>query len=465
MSKNKNILVLISLFMVLQAGCQKVNDRLVRQQHAGVFSESLASETNDVLSMKQTYGLNDCVSIALQNNLEIRISKIQEEVSKLERKVAFANFLPVVNLDYSETRWNRTPMTKFGGAAAATHDRAIKDVTWQMQLSVFDPQTWFLYEMYKRGEELTKIVSQYTRQTIILDVIVNYYHCLSLQEQQLSLESQLRSAQGLQSEIESLYNEGLVTEWQLQQTQLNVLARQIDVNEVCYASRQAKGDLMFSLGLSPLVDIELVSEQPLQMPDASIEELVYTSLVQNPGLFISDKQIQIEKEKVKIALAGFLPKLSIFAGRTNTSDSFQVFQNFWTYGLSGTLPIFNGFANINEYKAAKERQKIAFVEREQQTLVLMLEVYKSYLNLENAKEMSMLTQKAFDTASKHFEETNEKWKEGLVSSSELLGVIAEKDNAQMDLMTSKYQLQVSIAVLNNLMGQNNSPSEALYGKQ
>ncbi|MCE5341880.1 MAG: TolC family protein [Planctomycetaceae bacterium] len=465
MNRNKNILFVISLLVIFQAGCQKVNDRLVRQEHAGAFSASLKSETNDVLSMKPAYGLNDCVSIALQNNLEIRISAIEEKISGLERKVAFANFLPVINLDYSETRWNRTPMTKFGGAAAATHDRAIKDVTWQMQLSVFDPQTWFLYEMYKRGEELTKIVSQYTRQTIILDVIVNYYHCLSLQEMQLALESQLSSTQGLQSEIESLYNEGLVTDWQLQQAQLNVLARQIDVNEARYAVQQAKGDLMFSLGLSPLADINLIPEQPLQMPDAPVEELVYTAMLQNPGLFISDKQIQIEKEKVKIALAGFLPKLAIFAGRTNTSDSFQVFQNFWTYGLSGTLPIFNGFANINEYKAAKERQKVAFIEREQQTLVLMLEVYKAYLNLENAKEMSVLTLKAFDTASKHFEETNEKWKEGLVVSSELLEVTAEKDNAQMDLMTSKYQLQVSIAVLNNLMGQNNSPSEALYGKQ
>ncbi len=464
MNRNKYIAFAICLLLILQTGCQKVNDRLVRQEHTASFRSSIASETNDVLSMKPAYGLNDCISIALQNNLKMRISKIDEDISTLERKISFANFLPVVNLDYSQTRWNRTPKTRIGGATAATHDKTIRDITWQMQLSVFDPQTWFMYEMFKRGEELTKIVTQYTRQTIILDVIVNYYHCLSLQEMQSALESQLRSAQSLQTEIEAMYTEGLVTEWQVQQSQLNVMVRQIDVNEMRYAVQQAKGDLLFSLGLSPLAEIELISEQPLDVPDMAVDELIYTAMLQNPSLFISDKKIQIEKEKVKIALAGFLPKLSVFAGRTNTSDSFQVYQNFWTYGLVGSLPIFNGFANINEYKAAKERQKLAVVERQQQALVLMLEVYKAYLNFENARETSALAQKSLDTALKHFDETNEKWKEGLVLSSELYAVTAEKDNAQMDLMTSKYQLQVSIAVLKNLMGQNDVPSEAIYGK-
>ena len=187
--------------------------------------------------------------------------------------------------------------------------------------------------------------------------------------------------------------------------------------------------------------------------------MVYKALIENPQLQIADRQVAIEKEKVKVALAAFLPRLTIFANRGNTSDSFQLYQDFWTFGLTGTMAIFNGFANINEYKAAKERKKAAFIEREQETLTLILEVFKAYLNLQNAKDQAMLAQKSFDAASKHFDEINEKWKEGLVQSSEMLNVLAEKDNAQMELMNSNFNLQVCIATLQNAMGITEIPDK------
>jgi hypothetical protein len=52
----------------------------------------------------------------------------------------------------------------------------------------------------------------------------------------------------------------------------------------------------------------------------------------------------------------------------------------------------------------------------------------------------------------HFEEVNEKWKQGIVPGSEMLAVLAEKNTAQTELMSSNFFLQVSIATLQNVMG-------------
>ncbi|MCK4914344.1 MAG: TolC family protein, partial [Planctomycetes bacterium] len=169
-------------------------------------------------------------------------------------------------------------------------------------------------------------------------------------------------------------------------------------------------------------------------------------------LSIADRNIAIEKEKVKVALAGFLPRLVGFANRTHSSDSFLLYDNFWTYGLAGTMSVFNGFATINEYKAAKEHKKEAFIEREQRMLVLMLEVVKAHLNLEDSKRQSLLAQKTFDVSSMHFTEVEEKWHEGLIDGSGMLDVMAEKDAAQMELTNCSFQLQVSTATLYNVMG-------------
>jgi len=440
------------LFLLIIAGCGKYNGLLERQSHIEKYQKQLDERTNEVLSTKGAFGLNDCVEIALANNLNIRSSEIRQRIAKLERKVSFSNFLPTVNLDYQYTRWDKQPKVKFGSTAAAMHDQRVREITWQIQMNIFDPSTWFLYAMHQRGEEIAGIVTKYTRQMTVLEATINYYHCLSLKQIEHALQSQLNAAVVLEKEISAFYEEGLVTQWQAEQAQVLVLSKKTTLDSVRYAIRQAEADLLVSMGLSPLAEISLEAQQPLKDPTESLEELVAEALISNPQLHIADRNIAIEKEKVKVALAGFLPRLVGFANRTRSSDSFLLYDNFWTFGLSGTMSVFNGFATINEYKAAKERQKDAFIEREQQTLVLMLEVVKAYLNLEDAKEQSLLAQKAFAASSRHLAEAEEKWREGLIQSSDMLDVLAEKDNAQTELTNSHFQLQVAVATLYNVMG-------------
>lgn len=456
----KNTISGICTFLLLfLVGCGSYDAFLERQHHIEDYQQQLVKKTNEILSTKESFGLNDCIEVALANNLNVRSSEIQQRIAKLERKVAFSNFLPTVNLDYQYTRWDRQPKIKFGSPATAMHDERIREITWQIQMSIFDPSTWFLYAMHQRGEEITELVTKYNKQLTVLEVTINYYHCLSLEQTERALQSQLEAAIALEKEISAFYEEGLVTQWQAEQAQVIVLDKKTTLGSVQYALRQAEADLLVSMGLSPLAEISLETEQPLKAPNESLEGLVAEALISNPQLHIADRQIAIEKEKVKVALAGFLPRLVGFANRTHSSDSYLLYDNFWTYGLAGTMTLFNGFANINEYKAAKERQKYAFIEREQQTLVLMLEVTKAYLNLEDAKRQSLLAQKAFNASSMHLTEVQEKWREGLVDSSEMLEVMAEKDAAQTELNNSRFQLQVSTATLYNVMGITDIGSE------
>ena len=443
---------MLPMFFLFWAGCSSFDGVAIRENHARDYQGQLTDKTDELLSKKEPLGLTDCIEFALANNLNMKSAKIQQRIASFERKVAFSTFLPVVNLDYQYTRWDRQPKIKFGSSAAAMHDERIRQISWQIQMSIFDPSTWFLYSMHQRGEEIARLVTDHTRQMTILEVTINYYHCLSLEQAQSALESGVKAAVELEKRIHAFYDEGIVTQWQLEQAQVHLLARRRELGRFQYALRQAKGDLLSSMGLSPLAEILLKTEEPLEEPADSLEGLVAETLILNPQLHIADRRIAIEKEKVKVALAGFLPRLVGFANRTHSSDSYLLYDNFWTYGLAGAMTLFNGFANINEYKAAKQRKQEAFVKREQQTLVLILEVVKAYLNLEDAKEESFLAQRNYEVSLTHLEEIEQNWTEGLVDSSALLAVIAEKDAAHMEAMNSRFQLQVSMATLYNVIG-------------
>jgi outer membrane protein TolC len=391
--------------------------------------------------------------MALQNNLDIRVAQVQQRIAELDRKISFSQFLPKVNLNYNYTRWDPQPEMVTGAASQPMHDERIRDITWQIQMSVFNPSTWFMYAMHTRGEEIAVLAADYTRQMIVLQVNTYYYYCLGLQEIETVLDSRILAAQELARQLQDYQAEGLVFDWQSDQARVNLQTQKLQRLRVHQLLEQTKGQLLIVMGLSPLNSINLDATPPATEPQGTLEEMFTEALMNHPQLRIADRKIEIEKEKVKIAISGFLPSLMGFASRVNTTDAFQKYSSYWMTGLSGVLSVFNGFANIHEYDAARENVKKAALEREQATLTLMLEVFRAYQTLELARDSIEIADNSFKVSSGKYDQVYQLWREGLVDASEMLSVLAEKDLAQMLKINTEYQRQLAVATLLNAMGK------------
>jgi outer membrane protein TolC len=448
--------VLIVVAAAALSGCGNYEGARIRKEHAEAFRKSLDEKTYQVLPAGKKLGLRGCVEIGLRNNLQVRSSEIGQRIAKLERQVSFSYFLPQVALDYQYTRFDPQPEIIFGSSSVAMQDARVREISWGIQQSIFDPSTWFLYSMYSRGEEIAELVTEYTRQMTVFQITAFYFNCLTLTESVEALESQISAAAALAKELSAFEAEGLVSRWQAEQAQVLLLARETELSRTKRALAEAKADLLSAMGLSPLAEVFFDVEMPLQAPQVPVEELVFEALVSNRQMQISDREVAIEKEKVKTAIFAFLPRLGGFASRTYTSDSYLKYGSFWATGVSGVLTVFDGFANINEYKAAKERRTQAYVNREQAALTLMVQVLKADLGVKDAQEQMVLSEKSLDAVSSRFREVEHQWREGLVDFSEMLSVLAEKDDAEMALMSAGYRLQVSIATLQNVMGLTNT---------
>jgi len=439
--------------LLFLAGCSSYDGQRVRQEHIERYRQKLDQRTENVLSTKEKLNLDDCIRIALENNLDIRVAEVKKRIAELDRKISFSQFLPKVNLNYNYTRWDPQPEVVIGAASQPMHDERIREITWQIQMSVFNPSTWFMYAMHTRGEEIAELSVNYTRQMIVLQVTTYYYYCLGLKEIEKVLESRIRAAEKLAEQLQDYHAEGLVFAWQSDQALVNLQTQKLQRKRVRQLLTETQGQLLMAMGLSPLGSIELDATESLEPPQGILEDFITEALMNNPQLRIADRQVAIEKEKVKIALAGFVPSLMGFANRVNTSDSFQRYSSYWMTGLSGVMTVFNGFANIYEYEAAKESAKKASLEREQATLILMLEVLQANHNYQLTEDSIAIASRSFNASSRKYDQVYQQWQEGLVDASELLAVLAEKDLAQMLRINSKFQRQLSIATLLNTMGK------------
>jgi len=440
-----------ALTLLTLAGCKSFDGEKVRREHAEAYPQALMQTTRQVLSADQPLGLEDCLRIALAHNLESRSAEIRQRIATLDRKIAFANFLPTVSVNYMHYEFDPAISLELGDTPMNIDK--IRTITWNANLSIFNPATWFLYTLHKRGEEIAALATEYTRQMTVLQVTLLYFQCLSLEEIEQALASGLAAAVELEKELRALCREGVVSQWQADEAQVLVQARRIERRQTIRHLAEAKANLLAAMGMSPLTDLSLKAETPLEPPSQSVEELVLEALLCHPQLRIADRTIEIEKEQVKMAVSNFLPKLFGFVTYPDSLDDFVSASDQWLYGLSGTMALFNGFANINAYKAARERRTRSFIDRERASLAVMLEVVSAHLALQTTAERVALAQRAFSVASERFAETENKWREGLVNASALLDATAQRDRARVQATGARFQHQVTTATLLNVMGK------------
>lgn len=451
MRKNYAFVVLTAL--CLGQGCATFDGLNVRRTDADMFLARLEDRSAAFHDKEVSVDLDACIAIALENNLDIKAADLEARLATLNRRIAFANFLPEVTFDYTYTELDRAPATAlFGVLSTSMQDRIVRETALQAQMPIFAPATWFLYALHRRGEEISDIAAGYTRQMIALQVTGLYFQCLATRESNRMLEAQHAAAAALAGEIEAYYREGLVTDADLAQVRVLLMARENALAINARAYERDLAELLTVMGISPTTDIQLEFSTPIVPPEGTLEDWILEALLNHPRLAIADRLEAMEREKARIAISNFLPALMGFAARSHTSNSFLAYPYVTAVGFAGVMTVFNGFANINEYRAARTAQEKAFLAREQESLALMLEVVRARSNLSDAQANVQLADAAAAAAETTLAEETAKMREGLLRPSEMLDTVARHDEAHVNAVNARYLEQVMTAIVHNVLG-------------
>ncbi len=452
-SRSSQALSLVCVALLFAGGCHTPNFTASRKEQAESFTQKLKTDTETTLKDRGPLDLDACIDIALQNNVALKSAEVQTRLAKLERRTAFSNFLPSLDMKYNITALDRQPASKmFGGFEIPVQDQTVRETTFQLQMPVFVPATWYMYAMREHGEDISNLVTGYVRQQIAVRVTALYFHCLALRESSAAIKSQVTAAETLAKQAQSYLTEGVATASQTRQAELLLEMRKTTLAETDRAQDTAVADLLSTMGLSPLSGLSLVATLPLTPPEKPLEDLVMEALLANPELQIADRNVEIQKDAARIAITKFLPQLFGFANRTSTSNSFQAFPDLGATGLVGVMSLFRGFATINEYKAARVKETQAFLKREETCFTVMTGVIRAYLNWQDAQGTLALTRKALEAADTRATEMDHQWKEGVLNTSDRLEAAAERDRAQGNVNCAQFQEQVALASLRLVLG-------------
>ena len=460
---NKLLIIISSILLV---SCSSLDS----EKKQAIRMKSLADKENESKKYFQQYNntltLDRAIQLSVERNLTLKTKTIEQEIAKLDRKIAFGNFLPKISLGYSYTMLNDKIMGETRdtalpiplpiplGLETRLVDKNLSLFSVNAQMPIFVPATWFLYSARQKGENISSLTRDLTEKMIKLQTIGQYHYILALESEKEYLKQELESAKEFNKSAKIALEAEAILPWEYERTEQIVQMREYALKQNARDLQSAKMSLMNNLDMYPLLDFQL--EKPQYNEDVKIptlEETIYEALKNSELIQIREGAEDISKDVTKIAISNFLPKIVLTGGYFNTSNAALTDPDFFMGTLGGMFSIFNGFQNVNEYKKARKNQEIAFIKREEEIMKVIFETVNAYNGLESSREERDIALKNFAVNTGRFNQKKLEKETDSIDNWEYIQGVAEYEKALSLKEKAEYKYRVSLATLNMLTGK------------
>lgn len=469
--KNK----ILMFFCILTAvGCTNAEPKQPAEKVAALTGKEYLAQYGKTLS------LDESLKIARERNLDLRVKSLEREIASLDKKIAFGNFLPSINVmggytqlndkinldvDVSELSSKLSPV--LSGIAGmnlslpSTMNSRFVDKSFytfgvSAQIPVFVPSTWYLYAARQKGEKISELAENFADKMLQLQVMGQYYYILALESEKNSIENELKSAKELEKKAKISVRVEAVLPWELEKAQAFVKAKEYALSENERDLRTAKMNFLKTLNLSPMIYNNVVLDDEIIFPEKlpSMEECIYEAVAGNEILQITETGKDISTDIKKIAVTNFLPKIILGGGYINNSSEILSDPDFLYGNVSGVISVFNGFKNINEYKKAVRKEKIAELKLEKEFMTVIIETAKAYQNVEKAQELRYISGLNFKGEEGRLHQKQAERKVDMIDDEEYFAALSAYEKALSMKKKADFQYEMALGALKIAMGKN-----------
>lgn len=448
--------------------------------------------------------LQECVEYALKNNISVKNSELNLELSDIEKSDAIGNYLPSLNASASNS-WNTglTQDVTTGVLRTQTQRNSSYNVT--VGVNLFSGLA--NYRSLQRAK-LSKLASQYQLDKMNDDIallVANNYLQVLLNKANL--------------EVIKAQNE--VTLDQIKRTndlvEVGVLPRgdllEIKATDASEKQRISVAENILRISLLSLAQLLLIkdyenfdiTDDEYQIIDdgfitKNVSEIIEAAKQNRYEVKIAEKNLEIAKKDLQIVKSAYYPSINAFFNyNTRESDANRnvisidpnnptvttqigvvestgepvvgTFDNTFieelnplpfmdqlylndgiSYGFQMSVPVFNGFSTRNNVKRSTINTKRSELLLEQAKLDLESNVYQAYVDTRGALKSYESALSALESQVLAYQYAKDRYDVGLTNAFDFSQSKLRYDNAQIELNRSKYEYIFKLKVLELYFG-------------
>lgn len=405
--------------------------------------------------------VEQAVKIALENNYEIKIAQNKLSVDKVNNTIGNAGMLP--QLDASLNKNNsiqNSKQTQSNGVVRELDNAKNNRLEYGVNLgwTVFDGLKMFarydqLKELEKQGDVQLKLMVL----NKVSDVMTTYYDLVQQQQLIKALDTTIVISKQRLKTAENRFSIGKAAK-------LEVLNAQVDLNtdasvllkqkEVFVITKIRLNELLArDLSTDFLVAEEVTIDDQLQL--AELKTLMEKQNLQLQLALINKRVAELDLKQTK---ANRYPTIRLSTGytflETESSLGFTsaTSSKGLNYGVTATMPIFNGFSQNRNEKIAKLQVESSALAIEQQKQSVNAQLASAYQTYQTNLELAKLEESNEAIAKKNLEITLDKFKIGTIPTIEFRNAQENYINAVARNNSARFQAKISEIVLQQIAG-------------
>ena len=405
--------------------------------------------------------LEKAVKIALENNYDIKIAQNNLKIDATNNNLGNAGFLPSVtaNLTNNNSQID-TKQTQAGGTVKELDGAKNMSLSYGVALdwTIFDGMRMFSRrEQLKVLEEQGKLEVQAAILTKISDVYLTYFDLAQQQQMMASIDTAIVISNQRVTTAKNRFTIGKASK-------LEVLNAQVDLNtDLSLLLKQKELYRITKIRMNELLVQDVQTDFKVN-PEITIEqnldfnELKTTAEKQNLQLqaqILTKKVADLNLKQVK---GNRYPTVRLTSGynftRSEASLGFvtQSSGQGFVYGVSASLPIFNGFLQNKNEKVAKYQVENANYVLEQQKLSLTSQLATLYTSYQTNLELVKVEEKNVEIARQNLDITLAKFKIGTITTIEFRSAQQNFVEASVRYSNAQYVTKLSEINLKELAG-------------
>jgi outer membrane protein len=405
--------------------------------------------------------LENAIKTALENNYEIKIAQNNIKVGTTNNSFANAGMLPSINVNLTNNNSQlNTKQTQADGTVRQL------DGAKNMNLSFGVGLDWTVFDglgMFTRKEQLNvleaqgKTALQATILSKISEVYLTYFDLVQQQQNLASIDTAIVISTQRLTTAQNRFSIGKASK-------LEVLNAQVDLNtDLSLLLKQKEYYQISKLKMNELLvrdlqsDFQVVNEIVLDQ-GLDFNTLKLAAESQNPTLqnqIVSKKIAELSLKQVK---ANRYPTVRLTSGYNFTESEAslgfitQSSGKGFVYGITATVPVFNGFLQHKNEKVANYQVENASWLLQQQKMALENKLTSLFTSYQTNNEWVKIEAKNVEIAKQNLDITLAKFKIGTITTIEFRTAQQNFVEANLRFATAQYQTKIAEINLKELAG-------------
>lgn len=430
---------------------------------AGMITGALiVSGTLNAQTQIKKLQLSEAIQLAEANNKTLKESGLNSSIASEKYKQSSAMFMPQVDLSYSAL-FTDNPLNAFGfnlqqgTVTAADFDPSklnnpslTKDFGSKIEVMqpLINPDLFYQRKAAKKGKEIAELQKMRTSEYVAFQVKQTYMElALAYDAKEVIGRALATSAEGLKR-AQSFYDEGLIQRTDLLDAQIFNSKLETDLSQATNSIQDISDRLSLVMGTETGIQYTIDKVTETAEADFSYNDLRTDFVAMN-------KAIEAQTMMKQASKMNFLPKLNAFGSYQYNDSKFAQFdKGSYLVGIKLSWNIFNGMRdkrsiNISNYEIQRLNTQLS-----QQKDEAKAELMKSTRALETLTKETVNNQLMVEQAREALRILQDRYSEGLVSTTDLLRSQTQLAQTELALTQSIFKKNVTKAYIELLTETN-----------